>query len=263
MKLEGYFVNQEMITNNSEGDDLLVFLHGQRTGGSAFRAKVLREVFSEDRVYAYQYVDTWKKWDHVDEGDVEGFDVFVGHNDFLKRELSRKTMFISIIRHPFYRFVSLYNYVRNRRDSPYRKLALDYEMGDFLMKMMETSTSSNKYVSNLQCRRVCGSPDFETARRFIEERYFAVGCTERLSDFGDFISDLYDKKIQALDRIDSDHNRYFNALVDKELVGIVLRNNLEDEKLFWYLNQNYFGLPDQNYPWTKDWSKDNSIFNKN
>ena len=249
--MRGFYANSKMEKIPPGTNEILVFLHGQRTGGSAFRTKVLREVFGESSIYAFQYVEGWKQWKKLSYRDIGNYSVFTGHSDFCEIPLYRDAKYISIVRHPFYRFVSLYNYVQTREDSPYREIASQNNMKDFLKKSMAISESGFNYFSNLLCRRICGFPSFEMAKWTIENKFFAVGCMEEMSTFAEFISKHFGKEIPELEGVASDYLRYGDLLDDDELVNLVLRHNHEDEKLFYYLNEKYFGLPPGNYPWSR------------
>ena len=149
--MRGFYANSKMEKIPPGTNEILVFLHGQRTGGSAFRTKVLREVFGESSIYAFQYVEGWKQWKKLSYRDIGNYSVFTGHSDFCEIPLYRDAKYISIVRHPFYRFVSLYNYVQTREDSPYREIASQNNMKDFLKKSMAISESGFNYFSNLLC----------------------------------------------------------------------------------------------------------------
>jgi hypothetical protein len=247
-----FFINPRFKEEVVEENDLIAFLHGQRTAGSNFRRQVLAQAFSENQVYASQYRDSWKQWKDLDFEELGGFRAFVGHCDYGNKEMFRKVHFITLLRHPVYRFFSLYYYSKKREDSRYNELAVKYDLKDFFQQLITSSTSGYNYFNNALCRRISGQPNFEATLKCIEERYLAIGCTERMSSFAKWVAGLLGDEELEMESVESDREKYAHLLDNQDIIDMILRHNQEDEKLFKYMNENYFHLPNENYPQSSD-----------
>ena len=247
-----FYINPRFKEKAIQENDLITFLHGQRTAGSNFRVQVLAQAFSENQIYAPQYVDGWKQWKNLNFEELGGYRAFVGHCDYQKKEMFRDVHFITLLRHPVYRFFSLYYYSKNRKDSRYNELAEKYELKDFFQQLIISSTSGYNYFNNAMCRRISGHPDFETTLKCIEESYLAIGCTERMSSFAEWFAEQLEIDELGVKSVEADREKYAHLLDDQDLIDMILRHNQEDEKLFRYMNENYFHLPNENYPQSSD-----------
>jgi uncharacterized protein (UPF0248 family) len=132
----------------------------------------------------------------------------------------------------------------------FHELAVKHEIKDFYRKVITISSHRFAYFSNAMCRRISGHPSFETAIKIIEERFLAVGYCGLMPMFADWFADKLEVPRQDLKTIGPDCERYSQNLQDSELVELILRYNEEDEKLFRHMNKQYFGLPEDNYPWS-------------
>ena len=253
--MKGYYIDNDVTSTQIGNHDMLTFLHAQRTGGTAFRKKFLEKSFGAKNIYAQQYVLDWKGIANVSVQEISPFRVFVGHCNFHPRLLYKKNRFVSILRHPFYRFISLYHYLQKKEGNKLQPVALEYGMKDFYRIASNKTQSWNHYLNNLMCRRICGHPNFDAAKKVIEEEYLAVGCTERMYDLVEAISELFKLNNHNVGKVESDYERYSEYLEDKELIKLVMDGNQEDEKLFRYMNENYFGLDEEKYPWSSDYEE--------
>jgi hypothetical protein len=240
----GYFLNKEIASNDSHLEDLIVFLHAQRTAGSNLRIQVLEKGMTEEKVYAHQYKDGFKRWKNVEFRDLIGYDAYVGHCDYVSKNMFRNLKLISLVRHPFFRFVSLYHYSQ-KEDKMLYEIAHGNSIEEFVHRL---NSEYPKYFNNSICRRISGHPSFEWTKKIISEKYFAIGCTENMSAFAEMLTTELDLEKTMMSEIDPDYVKYSNYLENQDLINLVLENNREDEKLFHYLNDNYFGNPTENYP---------------
>ena len=79
----GFFLNEELFKTTSHSEDLVVFLHAQRTAGSNLRIQVLEKGMTEEKVYAHQYNEGFKRWKNIEFRDLIVYNAYVGHCDYV------------------------------------------------------------------------------------------------------------------------------------------------------------------------------------
>jgi len=240
------FINPVYDDAPYQAGDLVTFFHAQRTGGSALR-HLLGAAVGKPRVYCTQFAEDFVHWENVEPARLDGVLVFAGHSNFQDRDLSRRLLPVSLMRHPVYRNISLYYYARKFQNQFLHPLTEGRGLEEFYDV---ASAKKPVYFNDVLCRRVCGEPSAAKAIALIESRYFVVGATERL---GDFVSALFGKLGVAIPEVpakQSDAEQYREELANEGLVARILANNPEDVALFDYLNERYFGLPAADYRFT-------------
>ena len=248
----GFYLNPNLSEEVISSDDLVVFLHAQRTAGSSFRRDVLGKTHGKEKIYAYQYIEGWENWHSVPEDVLENFGVFVGHSDFCKRIFSRKIHFITLLRHPVFRIFSIYDYSRKDDSSHFHDLAKNREILEFYREMMITSNARFNYFNNAMCRRVSGHYSFEAAISMIEKNFIAVGYCGKMALFSNWFSEKMGFGNIGIKSMEPDFFRYSDYLENEELVRTILKYNREDEKLFRFMNERFFKEPEDFFPWSEE-----------
>lgn len=217
-------------------EDFLLFLHAQRTGGSALRHAIAR-AWSREDLYCTQFVDKFKHWHVVEQETLAPFKGFAGHSNYAERDFDRNVLMITLLRHPVMRIISLYYYVRGRDNHALNAQAKAMDLGEFYRTVrLEKKT----YFDNVMCRRICGKPNFKMAKERIETDFWMVGMNEHLGEFVTALLDGLGEPQEELPLLKSDADRYAEELKDSELVAEIRENNNHDIKLFDYMNETYF-----------------------
>jgi hypothetical protein len=222
------FINKHMIPLVKHDDSLIFYPHSQRTGGRTVRNKILQKVFNPNQVYFRKNGPYNKKWLEVTKEDLQGFRVYTGTSNYSNIALSRTCLPIAVLRHPFYRAISLYSFVKHREDHRYHEQAQLYSPEEFSRFMAETSP---KYFCNVQCLRICGKPDATEALKTIHDYFLAVGFTDYLSEFATALCDLFGWPAMSIDKMPPDVERYKNRL-SADFCDVIANTNSEDIKLF-------------------------------
>lgn len=222
------FINARLLPGAADPDALIMHPHIQRTGGGAFRKRVLVPVLGSDRIYGRPFLRQVKPWKALSDGDLVPYRAYMDFSDYRDIGLTRPVLPVALLRHPLYRAVSLYHYVKRKDDHPHHGLANALELFPFYVR---ASRDNPNYYRNLQSRRICGHADSHRAVDMIGEKYLAVGFT---GEFGAFVSALCAAcgwpALEMPGRA-PDEARYA-AEITPEFRDIVLRENAEDLALY-------------------------------
>lgn len=223
-----YFLNSILVPAARDTSALIVHPHTQRTGGNTIRRKVLESVYGRSRVYNDFNVGQAKKWPDLSDADLDGFRAFTGHFDFRDNGLKRPVFPIAVLRHPVYRAVSLYHFIRKKDTHRHHALALACGMEEFYRR---ASAETPSYFRELQCRRICSHPDARMALEFINTRYLGVAFTEHLDQFVSALGTALEWQKITVESMPPDAERY-DAEVTPSFRALVLEQNAEDLALY-------------------------------
>lgn len=156
-----------MTTNK---DELLIFLHIQKTAGSSLRNFVKRQ---------YQRNQVWfgRSLSQLDDMDTDHLRCFGGHFNYgLHEKFDRPYSYFTILREPVDRVLSYYYFLQNKESSGKHDLAANM---DILQFMEELATKTQNY----QTRRITGgNPNLELAKQHLLEDFSFVGLKERFKE---------------------------------------------------------------------------------
>ena len=240
----GLWVNPRFAQDASEVNDLIVFFHAQRTGGSALR-HLFADALGREQVYCTQFTDDFQHWERVTPSALANKTVFAGHSNFEPREMGRRLRPISLVRHPFFRTVSLYFYCKKYPNQFLHPLTEGRDLRAFYEV---ASAKKPVYFHNVMCRRIAGEPSCEAALASLSDRFLAVGATERLGEFVRWLFAHEGLDVPGVPVQPPDHERYAEYLTDHTFIEQVMAANREDARLFETLNAAGLGLPDDAYP---------------
>jgi hypothetical protein len=223
-----YFLNSELLPAARGGDALIVHPHTQRTGGNTIRRKVLEAVYGRSRVYNDFNVRDARKWPDLTDADLEGCRAFTGHFDFRDNGLKRPVFPVAVLRHPVYRAVSLYHFIKKKDTHRHHALALQCGMEEFYRR---ASAETPGYFRELQCRRICSHPDARVALELVNTRYLGVAFTEHLDQFVAALGAALEWPPVPVDSMPPDAERY-DSEVTPSFRALVLEQNAEDLALY-------------------------------
>ena len=144
-----------------------------------------------------------------------------------------------------YRTISIYYYAKRYETQFLHPLTIDTGLVDFYYKAREAHPG---YFANVMCQRICGKRKFDLAREAIEANYWAIGATEKLGVFVDWLLDALGAPPEKIKDLGWDKDKYAAQLQNTDMINDILKDNRHDVALFDYMNERYFGLPDEHYP---------------
>ena len=228
------FVNEDVLARGKEKEALFAFFHSQRTGGSTM-TRWFQSVFGKENVFARRTVPNWVAWDKIDDiHTLDGFRLFSGFAYFKKIDFGRPVVPISMVRHPFYRIVSLYKMSRSH----------DHFMHDFAKQATfeefyrEGSARRYYYFNNLICRRIATKPNADAAMEIMRKHFGVVGLTNHLPQMTAFLLDYFGWQGESPPqrKIIPDEVNYA-SFVREPIFTEIMERNSEDFRLFEYVSK--------------------------
>ncbi len=221
------FINDRIVGLANDANALIVFLHVQRTGGSALQRRVLAKALGRERIFMTRD-HNGKLWPDLTPADLEGMKAYAGIATFKPRDLGRPCLYISLLRHPLYRIVSLYFYIRSKEGHALRELANSLSLEEFYR---EASQKTPHYFRETQCRRIGGSPDASAALEAIHTHYLAIGFARNMVAFVDALAGIFHWDGVELKQRTADETRY-DQLISDGFRNAVLEENKNDLQLY-------------------------------
>lgn len=220
----------------------LVFIHIEKAAGTSQRALL-------DRVYGRSNV-LWRGRDFKDcrSGglpDITKYLVIGGHLSAAQFQGVRTPiLFLSIVREPVDRAVSLFHYFsengpeKDRRD--WRNKGLDPSS---MTTTIQNVPAFRDAVSNRQCSRLSGNCDFVTTLDKLHNDNYLIGSFGRVEEFTNRVASLLDWPPVTPGRHNSARRSDYRdeILAEPGLRDLIGNLNQEDEKLYRFIaNQGCF-----------------------
>ena len=238
-RLVNFFINEHLIPVARQKNVLVVHPHAQRTGGGAFRNRVLVPVFGQDRVYAKMFLPGAKRWSRLKERDLAAYRAYTDLHNFSDIGLKRPYVCIALLRDPVYRAISLYHYAQRTPDHRHHELARRCDAEDFYRRASPRDTT---WFRNVQCRRICGFGSARRAVEYIQAYYIGVGFTEHLPEFVSALSQVMGWPKPEVASRGLDAARY-GTEATAGFRAMVLADNAEDQRLFEILSAGALQVP--------------------
>lgn len=219
------FLNPNIAARAREPGALIVHPHAQRTGGNTVRNHVLSAALGKERVFCRNRNGA-VKWRELGDGDLDGFAAVTDHFDFGPNRIAARPLLpIAVVRHPLYRAVSLYHFIRRKQAHREHAMAVSLGLEEFYLA---ASDANPRYYRNLQCRRLCGIDDARVALETVEAKYLAVGFTEALDEFAAALAGVMGWPVPGVREAEGEDAERYDAQITPSFRDAVLRDNAED-----------------------------------
>jgi hypothetical protein len=140
---------------------LLCVVHIPKTAGSAIRETLISGL-GFDKVYWIGHKRPYAHWDNADGTEFDDFAVVGGHRSAESfRKIKRPKIFMTVVRDPVWRAISLFNYI-TRGPDPNHSLRSELE-GLSLVEAIEKSEVFRREIENRQCALLGEEPTFSAA----------------------------------------------------------------------------------------------------
>lgn len=231
------FDNDDIVPDFSDNkakatrDSKIVFFHAQRTAGSFLKSLFIEE-YGKEKCLFYQTSSKYCKWSDVDKNLLSEFRVYVGHENYSDNAPVNcgDLLYMSVIRHPVDRAISLYYYLKKRPEHKLHKLSISEDIETFFRKANEVAPD---YISDTQTLRVSGSKNFAVAKKILDDKFYLVAPFQRLPEIVDYLSkDLRWKTVRQA--IQSPKDLHVEHHVDNAFSNFVKEINPNDFKLYEY-----------------------------
>ena len=226
------FVNDKVLELGRDERSLFAFFHAQRTGGSDF-LRWLSDIFPKGQVFTRPALQAdYDHWYKIDAKRLDGFRLIGGFSHYCEKEdFDRPFVGITLIRHPFYRIVSLYE--MSRRDTQHYRHAQAMRC-TFEQFYQEVDKEEPSYLHNIACNRVSNSASADESIEMLSRRFGVAGTTTKLRDMTELLIRTYGWSAEPMLPMISDELRY-RPYASSPVFADVLEKSAEDMKLYKYV----------------------------
>lgn len=160
----------------------LIFLHIPKTAGTSLR-KVVERFYDKEDIYTI-YEEHIKEFKDVPDDKKNKIRVFYGHVSFgLHKYIPQPTSYVTILRDPVERVISLYSFVSKVKDHPYYK-QFDFNkmtIAEFVQGgiTLEADNEQTRFVSGIDAEfGKCTESMLESAKENLNKYFSVVGLSE-------------------------------------------------------------------------------------
>ena len=176
-----------MINNKHAQHDTLIFLHIPKTAGTSIR-KIFERFYDEKEIYPiYTKVsgmNDMNDFKALPDAEKMKIKVFFGHVSFgLHNYIPRPCHYVTILRDPVEKVLSLFSHVSNIKTNPYyaKIKSSNFSISDFVSSGMavETDNHQTRVISGIDPEfGKCTTAILETAEENIKKYFSVVGLSE-------------------------------------------------------------------------------------
>ena len=221
---------------NPSEPEALFFVHIPKCAGSSFR-QVLKRWFGP----AALFLDTHDERSLRLAVDRRGGPprAIAGHIPFgLHDGLPLRPCYVSLVRHPLDRFLSLYKHARRTLGHPLHPAASRLDLEAFYDFSLREARARNATVG-VQCHFLARTRSFQEARAVIDRRYALLAPTERYADFVAACAERFDR--EPPDAADRNIGGELDgaAAARAALQPRILADHREDLRLYDYVRETF------------------------
>ena len=225
-------------------NDTLIFLHLPRTGGTTLRDILSRQYPAGETFENKTLTDTDDNFNERNMDEKSGFKLIKGHVYFgIHQYIPQSCSYFSMIRDPFERTMSVYNYIKNRPSHKYHILANQLSLGKFI------ESGQNLMVNNGQTRLIAGrhtaleipfnemnTDHLEQAKANIAEHFILVGLTDRYNETLLMLKKLLKWKTPTYSIANAIKRDDKTKQIDAQLKELIIKYNQLDLQLYDYVS---------------------------
>jgi hypothetical protein len=156
-------------------DKKVIFMHIPKTAGRTLRS-ILEKNYAMDEVIRTYSNTQIERFQSLSKDEKEKVKIIIGHNFFGMHEyLDEPYGYITMLRDPIERVISLYYFILSERGTPMFKKYTDKGFEFFLDEEPQTINWQTRFVSG-------GGLNLIEAKDHLKKHFLAVGISERFDD---------------------------------------------------------------------------------
>ena len=221
---------------NPSNPETLFFVHIPKCAGSSFRL-VLKRWFGPGALFLDTHDERSLRL-AVDRRDGPPRAI-AGHIPFgLHDGLPLRPCYVSLVRHPLDRFISLYKHARRTLGHPMHPAASRLDLEAFYDFSLRDARARGATVA-VQCHFLARARSFQEARAVIDRRYALLAPTERYADFVAACAERFGR--EAPDTPDRNNGGELDgaAAARAALEPRILVDHREDLRLYDYVRETF------------------------
>ncbi len=215
----------------------LIFIHIPKTAGSTLN-KIIKSQFPNKSIFKIdaskeeKSIEELKKLNKKDRNKIR---CVMGHMNFgIHKHLPRPSEYITVLRNPVDRIISLYYFILRKQDHPLheRLVATNMSLEDFVN---DESIAFN--IQNVQARMLSGKKvetvtQLNLAQKNLKKHFVAVGITERFDDSLVLFSEKLGWEVNEYKSINVTQNRPQRSEIPQHIVQLIEAKNAFDMELY-------------------------------
>jgi hypothetical protein len=218
-------------------NDNLIFIHIPKTAGSTLN-KIIKSQFPNKSIFKIdaskedKSIEELRKLDKKERNKIR---CVMGHMSFgVHKDLPRSFEYITVLRNPVDRVISLYYFILRKQDHPLheRLVANNMTLEDFIND--KTIASS---IENLQTRLISGKKTdnitrLHLAQKNLKKYFIAVGITEKFDTSLELFSQKLGWKISDYQSINITQDRPQTSQFPQHIIRAIEEKNAWDMELY-------------------------------
>lgn len=213
----------------------LVFIHIEKTAGSAQR-QLVYDNCGKDNVHWFSDNSISNRLKAVGTLDQR---ILGGHYgwSFYKQPAYG---YITVVREPVGRVLSLYQYLRTKEYASWKHWGLH---SSSLRLTLEKSARFRRMINNGQCRYLSGARDYEQTMEHISKHRYLISSLESVDRMNAVLAERLDWTAETLGRINTGEPGYREQLdVDDNVLSLIRELVDQDEQLYRFVRDQKDGI---------------------
>lgn len=239
--------------NQSSKEKTVIFVHIPKTGGTTFDKLIKRQYESKSLFLFTKVEESLARFRQLNEDEKREIKFIQGHMRYgLHKEFPQPCTYMTILREPIERVISLYYYVLRTPENP----AHDQVKSKNMSLKEYVSSGIASLVNNNQTRFLCTtesvgsygqcSPEMlESAQKNLRDNFAAVGLTERYNETLILLKRTFNWKNPYYVKVNVTKNRPLKEDVDKDTIKLIEKYNELDIELYKYGEERFEELLNQ------------------
>jgi hypothetical protein len=215
----------------------LIFIHIPKTAGSTLN-KIIKSQFANKSIFKVdgfkegKSIEELKKLDKKERNKIR---CVMGHMNFgVHKYLPRSSNYITVLRNPVDRLISLYYFILRQKQHPLHEsiVSNNLSLEDFVNSDLTSLGIHNVQTRMLAGNKVATEAQLNSAKKNLQKYFTAVGLTEKFDRSLELFSEKLGWQINEYKSINVNQNRPQRAEVSQHIIQLLEEKNSFDMELY-------------------------------